>query len=88
MVVEAELEKYKKFRDALSVEDRLIFGDLLNQSKLYASAASTLTSPVKEVPLIMSMFFAQHKKLLELEKQLKTKEGHEAIRIVPNDGFG
>jgi hypothetical protein len=56
-VVEAELQKYKKFRDVLSSEDRLIFDDLLNQSKLYAAAAGTLASPVKEVPLILSMLF-------------------------------
>jgi hypothetical protein len=74
MVVEAETEKLKKFRDSLRQEDKLIFEDLLNQCKLYASAASSLASPVKEIPLILSMLFAQHKKLAELEKRLKTKE--------------
>jgi len=70
MVVEVELDRYKKFRDVLSSEDRAIFEDMLNQCKLYASAASTLASPVKEVPLIISMLFAQHKKIVELEKRL------------------
>jgi len=74
MVVEAELEKFKKFRDSLSLEDRTVFEDLLNQCKLYASAASTLASPVKEVPLIISMLFAQHKKITELEARLKAEE--------------
>jgi hypothetical protein len=74
MVVEAETEKLKKFRDSLRQEDKLIFEDLLNQCKLYASAASSLVSPVKEIPLILSMLFAHHKKLVELEKRLKTKE--------------
>jgi hypothetical protein len=74
MVVEAETEKLKKFRDSLRQEDKVIFEDLLNQCKLYASAASSLASPVKEVPLIMSMLFAHHKKLIELEKRLKAKE--------------
>jgi hypothetical protein len=74
MVVEAETEKLGKFRNSLRQEDKLIFEDLLNQCKLYASAASSLASPVKEFPLIVSMLFAHHKKLAELEKRLKTRE--------------
>jgi hypothetical protein len=70
MVVEAEAEKMKKFRDALRLDDKMIFEDLLNQCKLYASAAGSLTSPIKEIPLIMSILFAHHKKLTELEKRL------------------
>lgn len=70
MAVEVELQEYKKFRDALSSEDKAIFEDMLNQSRLYASAAGTLASPVKEVPFIISMLFAQHKKIVELEKCL------------------
>jgi hypothetical protein len=75
MVVETEIEKLKKFRDSLRSEDKLIFEDLLNQCRLYASAASSLASPVKEVPLIMSMLFAHHKKLTELERRLNLKKG-------------
>jgi len=74
IVVEAEIEKLKRFRDSLRFDDRLVFEDLLNQCKLYASAASTLASPVKEVPLIISMLFAHHKKLMELEKRLSESE--------------
>ena len=74
IIVEAELERMKKFRDSLRREDKVIFEDLMNQCKLYASAASSLASPVKEVPLIMSMLFAHHKKLAELERRLKAKE--------------
>jgi len=70
MIVETEVERLKKFRDSLRLEDKLIFDDLLRQCKLYASAASSLASPVKEVPLIMSILFAHHKKLTEIEKRL------------------
>ena len=70
MVVEAEVEKLKKFQDSLRLDDKLVFEDLLNQCKLYASAASALASPVKEMPLIVSILFAHHKKLAELEKRL------------------
>jgi hypothetical protein len=71
-----ELGKLKRFGEFLRVEDKAVFDDLLNQCRLYASYASTMASPVKETPLIISMLFGQHKRLTELEKrisQLKTK---------------
>jgi len=72
MVVEAETAKLKKFQDFLRVEDKLVFHDLLGQCKLYAPYASTMASPVKEVPLLISMLFGQHKKIIELEKKVLT----------------
>jgi hypothetical protein len=70
MVVEAELERMKKFQDFLRKEDQIIFEDMMNQCKLYASYASTMASPIKEVPLMMSILFAHHKMLWEHEKYL------------------
>ena len=66
MVVEAELTKLKKFQDSLRTEDKAIFEDMLNQCRLYASAAGSMASPVKEIPLVMSILFAQHKRLQNL----------------------
>ena len=74
MVVEAETAKLKKFQDFLRVEDKLVFHDLLGQCKLYASYATTMASPVKEVPLLISILFGQHKKIIELEKKVLTLE--------------
>jgi hypothetical protein len=79
MVVESEVEKLKKFQDSLRLEDKLIFEDLLNQCKLYASAASALASPVKEMPLILSMLFVHHKRLTELEKKTSNQLGYNGI---------
>jgi hypothetical protein len=70
MVVEGELEKLKRFRQFLRSEDKEVFDDLLNQCRLYASYGSTMASPVREIPLIISMLFAQHKRLTELEKRI------------------
>src|SRR5437667_12556359 len=42
--------------------------------KLYAPYASTMASPVKEVPLLISMLFGQHKKIIALEKKVLTLE--------------
>ena len=71
IIVEQELAKMNKFKQFLRVEDQMIFEDLLNQCKLYASAAGVLASSVKEFPLLLSMLFAHHKKLTELERRMK-----------------
>jgi len=71
MVVEAEVEKLKNFQEFLREEDKTIFEEMLDQCKLLASAASVMASPVKQIPLIISMLFAHQKKLAELEKRLE-----------------
>ncbi|MGP8070121.1 MAG: hypothetical protein ACLP5V_09545 [Candidatus Bathyarchaeia archaeon] len=71
MVVEAEVEKLKRFQEFLRQEDKVIFEDMLNQCRLLASAASVIASPQKQVPLIISMLFVHHKKLVKLEKRLE-----------------
>jgi hypothetical protein len=73
MVVEVEVEKLKCFQEFLRQEDKAIFEDMLDQCKLLASAASAMASPIKQVPLIISMLFAQQKKIVELEKRLDAK---------------
>jgi hypothetical protein len=55
MIIEDELGKLKSFREDLRTEDKLVFDDLLNQCSLYASYAGSMASPVREIPLIMSM---------------------------------
>jgi hypothetical protein len=74
IVVEAETAKLEKFRDFLPVDDKLVFHDLLLECRLYAPYASVMASPVKEVPLLISMLFGQHKRILDLEKKIVTLE--------------
>jgi hypothetical protein len=74
MVVEAETAKLEKFRDFLPVDEKLVFHDLLLECRLYAPYASVMASPVKELPLLVSMLFGQHKRILELEKKFVTLE--------------
>jgi len=63
----AELSRFKQF---LRPEDRAVFDDLLSQCGLYAVGGEVFASPVKEMSLLFSMIFAQHKRLVELEKRL------------------
>jgi hypothetical protein len=59
-----------QLKQFLRPEDRAVFDDLLTQCKLYAVGGEVFTSPVKEMSLLFSMIFAQHKRLIELEKRL------------------
>ena len=70
IVVEEEITRLIRFRQFLRSEDRVVFDDLLNQCRLYAADAGVLASPIKEVPLLLSMIFGQHKRLMELEKRV------------------
>ncbi len=77
MIATDETRRLRGFREMLRSEDKMVFDDLMRQCKLYASHASTMTSVVKEIPLIMSMLFGQHKRLMELEKQLNHRADSE-----------
>jgi hypothetical protein len=59
IVVDEELVRIARFKQFLRAEDGAVFDDLLSQCRLYASAAGVLSSPVREVPLLLSMAFAQ-----------------------------
>ncbi len=79
MVVERELEWMSNFGTFLRAQDKIIFEDMMLQCKLYASYASTLASPIKEVPLLISIMYGQHKMLWEHERiltRLKFLEDH------------
>lgn len=78
LVVNDELERIARFRDFLRPEDKEIFDDLLRQCKHYAPYASSMASIVKEVPLMFSMLFGQHKMIWELEKRLARLEAAQA----------
>ena len=69
VILLSDIPDVKDFNSSRSTV--VIFEDLMNHCKLYASAAGVLASSVKEFPLLLSMLFAHHKKLIELESQMK-----------------
>ncbi|OLD11667.1 MAG: hypothetical protein AUI50_04795 [Crenarchaeota archaeon 13_1_40CM_2_52_14] len=77
LVVNDEIERIERFKSFLRIEDKEIFDDLLRQCKHYAPYASTMASVVKEVPLMFSMLFGQHKMIWELEKRLAKLEANQ-----------
>ena len=68
------MAKLKKFKDILPVADQIAFNDLLLELKLYAPYAGCMASEVKELPLLISMLFGQHKRILDLEKKILSLE--------------
>ena len=74
MEVDALIAKLGKFQEYLGKEDKMVFHDLLDQCKIYSSFASGMTYSIKEVPLLVSILFGQHKRIVELEKKLGKME--------------
>jgi hypothetical protein len=85
LVVNDEIERIGKFKDFLRIDDKEIFDDLLRQCKHYAPYASTMASVVKEVPLMFSMLFGQHKMIFELEKRLAKLEANQTPQSSEQD---
>jgi hypothetical protein len=59
------------WRIIIRAEDQIAFEDLLNECKLYVSAAKVLASSVKEFPLLLAMLFVHHRRIIELERRMK-----------------
>jgi hypothetical protein len=71
VIVEHKIVELSRFKQFLRPEDRAVFDDLLSQCKFYAVGGEVFTSPVKEMSLLFWVIFAQHKRLMELEKRIK-----------------
>ncbi|MCJ7761334.1 MAG: hypothetical protein NTX81_11015 [Candidatus Bathyarchaeota archaeon] len=66
MILEEELNRWRKFQDSLRIDSREIFEDLMNECRRYASAAGAATFPLKTEGMFLSILFAHHKRLKEL----------------------
>jgi len=66
MILEEELNRWRKFQESLRIDSREIFEDLMNECRRYASAAGAATFPLKTEGMFLSILFAHHKRLKEL----------------------
>jgi hypothetical protein len=64
------LKRWERFRDTLRIDERIIFGDLMDECRLYASAAGAACFPVKSEGMFLSVLFAHHKALKELRDKI------------------
>ena len=72
--VEMEIEKWKKFRNALRAKDAKAFDQMMNACRLYASAGSMATRPVIFEAMVMSVLLHQQKAIMEMKERLERLE--------------
>jgi len=70
ILLEEEFKRWEKFQDALRIDEREIFEDLMDECRRYASAASAATFPVKTEGMFLSVLFSHHKSLKELRDKV------------------
>jgi hypothetical protein len=64
-----ELESWRGFGDALKAEDRELFTAMLRECYEYIPPMHAKASPFSAEALLMSILFAQHKRIARLSKE-------------------
>lgn len=70
MSLDREVQRWSGFARALRKEDRVVFDQLMDACRNYASAGSNATRPILFEPMVMSILLHQQKILNRLEKEL------------------
>ena len=70
-LLEEELTRWKRFRDALRIDERPIFDDLMDECRRHASAAGAAVLPAKTEGMFLSLLFSHHKSLKELRDKIE-----------------
>ena len=71
MLLEEELTRWKRFRNALRIDERPIFDDLMDECRRHASAAGAAVLPAKTEGMFLSLLFSHHKSLKELRDKIE-----------------
>ncbi|HVC26785.1 MAG TPA: hypothetical protein VND40_01355 [Nitrososphaerales archaeon] len=66
-----ELESWKGFGDALKAEDRELFTEMMRQCYEYIPSMHAKASPFTAEALLMSILFAQHKRIARLAREME-----------------
>lgn len=70
MALDREVQRWSVFARALRKEDRVVFDQLIDICRNYASAGSNATRPVLFEAMVMSILLHHQKILNKLEKKL------------------
>lgn len=65
-----EEQEWKEFRRALSKSERRAFDSMLATSRLYISACSYASKPVRVQPILMSIIFHHYRQLDEIKRAI------------------
>ena len=74
IALEGEIGRWSGFARALRKSDREAFDELMDACRSYASESSNATNPIVFEPMVMSILFAQQKRILALEKKLNINQ--------------
>ncbi len=80
MVLDQEIHKWKPFQRALRSPESELFEEMLDMSRLYASAAGMALRPVVLESMLMSILLAHHKMITDLQRKLKDHVDPEPLR--------
>jgi hypothetical protein len=69
--VEAELESWSGFADALRAEDRELFREMIDVCRRYAVEIEAAERPVTAEAVFMTVLLVQHKTIRWLQRQLR-----------------
>lgn len=73
MALDREVQRWSGFARALRKDDRIVFEQLMDICRNYASAGSNSTRPILFEPMVMSILLHQQKTVNRLEKMLNAK---------------
>ena len=68
MAPEAEIETWKPFRDALRIDEREFFDDMMDLARERASAGGAATRYVITEAMLMTILFQHHRLIRQFEK--------------------
>ena len=69
--LEEELKRWRRFQDVLRIDERAIFQDMMNECSRQASAAGAACYPSIADAMFLTILFAHHKALKELQEKIK-----------------
>jgi len=70
ITLEEELKRWERFRDFLRIDERAVFEDMMDECRRHASAAGAGAFPSKTEGMFLSVLFAHHKALKELQNKI------------------
>jgi len=72
MALEAEIETWKPFKDALRIDERMLFDEMMDLARERASAGGSAVRYVITEAMFMTLLFQIYRRLRQLEKVLAT----------------
>jgi len=75
IILEEELKRWERFRDALRIDEREVFEDMMDKCRRRASAAGAACFPIPSEGMFLIVLFAHHKTRKELNEKIERANG-------------